>query len=224
MLIQLKPLIDKSIKRSYAPGSTIYYQGEIPRSASILLDGVVRVFSISSQGDEQIVTYHMPGEIFPSSYIFGKSTSTMFFYESIGPAEICLVPRLELLEYIKSNENAKDAVMDYYTTSFAAALLHINALEQPKARDKLLYILFYLCQRYGKTTTGKVNIPFTLTHQNLASIVGLTRETTATEMNKLKKDKVLSYASQKYIINVDKLIEMIGEDSFKKINIGVNNN
>lgn len=216
-----KPLIDKSVKRTLAAGSTIFYQGEVPRSAGLLLSGVVKVFSISAQGDEQIVTYHMPGELFPASFIFNKATSSLFFYESLDKTEICFIPKDDLLQFIKESKPAKDLVFDYFTTSYSASLLHVNALEQPKARDKLLYILYYLSQRYGSPKTGKVKIPFAMTHQNLASIVGLTRETTATEMNRLKKEKVLSYAHQKYIIDIDKLLELIGEDSFKKLNISL---
>lgn len=223
MLQHLRPLIENSIKRRYSAGATIYYQGEVPRSACVLIDGIVRVYSISAQGDEQIVVYHMPGEIFPSSYIFGKATSALFFYEALTASEVCFMPKSELIEYMQAKPDRMHALLDYFTTNYSASLIHVNALEQPKARDKLLYILYYLCERYASKDKDKAHIPFALTHQNLASLVGLTRETTATEMNKLKKEGLLTYNSQKYVINMPKLLDLIGEDSFRKLNIGVEN-
>jgi CRP-like cAMP-binding protein len=113
------------------------------------------------------------------------------------------------------------AMLDYFTTSYSASLIRINGLEQSKARNKLIYTLYFLCQRYGKSTEDslRVEIPIELTHQNIASLVGLTRETTAMEMSKLKKEGVISYKKQRYTTNIDQLLSIMGEDSFKGIAI-----
>lgn len=49
MLGKLKPLTEKSVHRSFSAGSTILFQGEVPRSAGVLLSGVVRVFSMEEE-------------------------------------------------------------------------------------------------------------------------------------------------------------------------------
>lgn len=219
MTDHLKPLVTKSLRRSFSAGSTILYQGEAPRSACVLIKGVVRVFSISRQGDEQIVMFHVSGEFFPSSWIFGKSQGTLFFYEAMTDCEVVFVPRAELIKHMLSTPERMHALLDYFTTNYSALLIRVNALEQPKARDKLVYTLYYLCQRYVRRATGKVKIPFTLTHQSLAGLVGLTRETTAMEMSKLKKEGVIAYKQQQYTIDTNKLLELIGEDSFRDIMI-----
>ncbi len=219
MLKHLQPLIKKSAARSYGAGSTIIYQGEVPKSASVLTSGIVRVFSISPQGEEQIVTFHIAGEFFPSSWIFGKTPGTLFFYEALTDCEIASCPRAELLEFMTAESSRTHALLDYFATNYAASMIRVNALEQPKARDKLIYTLYYLCQRYGNTNTNKIKIPLMLTHQNFASLVGLTRETTAIEMNKLKKEKIITYKQQEYAVNIDKLLELLGEDSFRDLTI-----
>lgn len=221
MLEQLQPLIDTSIKRNYSKNSTVLYQGEVPRTAFILISGIVQVFSISAQGDEQIVMFHVAGEFFPSTWIFNKTPGALFFYEALTDCEIALVSKTELNEFMMAKPDRVSSLLDYFTTNYSASLIRVNALEQPKAQDKLLYTMYYLCQRYGRHHLNQVYVPLKLTHQNLASLVGLTRETTATEMNKLKKQKVLSYDNQKYIVDLEKLLDMIGEDSFRGIRIKI---
>ncbi len=221
MLTHLESLLNNHVKRKFSAGSTILYQGEVPRSACIIVSGIVRVFSISSHGDEQIVMYHVPGEFFPSSWIFDKSPGTLFFYEAVTDCEIAFVPKHELVNYMLAKPARLYALLDYFTTNYSASLIHVNALEQPKAREKLLYTIYYLCERFGERHRSKIHIPLTLTHQNLASLVGLTRETTATEMNKLKKQKVLKYDNQRYIVDEERLLDLIGEDSFRGIKISV---
>lgn len=219
MLESLQPLIRRSVTRRFKAGATIMYQGEAPRSACILVEGLVRVFSISSQGDEQIVTFHIAGEFFPSSWIFGKAPATLFFYEALSDCTIAYSPRAELIEFMMGTPERNHALLDYFTTNYAASLIRINALEQPKARDKLAYTLYYLCQRYADSSSTEVVIPLTLTHQNFASLVGLTRETIAIEMNKLKKEGVIAYEQRQYTVRTDKLLDILGEDSFRELSI-----
>lgn len=221
MLQHLQPLIEQSITRHFASGSTILYQGEVPRHACILTKGVVKVMGISAQGDEQIVTYHVAGEFFPSTWIFGKTPGCLFFYETIKDSTVAFVSRSELMRFMFETPARTQTMLDYFTTNYSASLIHVNALEQPKARDKLLHLLFFLCQRYGVSQFQKINIPFDLTHQNLASLVGLTRETTATEIGKLKKEGILTYNNQHYIVDLEKLLDLIGEDNLRGINIGL---
>lgn len=218
----LIPLIDRSLIRSYNSGATIIHQGEAPRYACIIKDGTIRVINITPQGEEQIIMYHVKGEFFPSSWLYGKAPVSLFFYEAIKPTEIAFVKKEELLDYMMSSPERMNAMLDYFTTNYSASLIQVSALEQSKARDKLLYILFFLCHRYGKKSIGgTILIPLALTHQNIASLVGLTRETTANEISKLKRKKILSYKNQLYSINQKKLLEAIGEDSLRDINISV---
>ncbi len=205
--------------KSFDKGTIILYQGEVPRSACIIKSGIVRVYSISARGDEQIVTYHIANEFFPSSWIFGKSPSTLFFYEAIDNCEISFVPRNELIEDSMKTPARINDLLDYFTTNYSASLMRINALQQPHAQNKLAYTLYYLCQRYGRGTGKRLEIPLSLTHQNLANLVGLTRETTTTEVNKLKKLGIINQTGQFYSVDTEKLLETIGEDSLRGVNI-----
>jgi len=221
MIRHLQKLIDVNVQRKFAAGSTILYQGEVPRSACVIARGIVKVYSISTTGDEQIVMFHAQGEFFPSSWIFEKAPSTLFFYEAVTPCEIAYIDPKVLIEFMLKTKNRTAAFLDYFTTNYAASLIRVNGLEQSKARDKLIYTLYFLCQRYDANSHSKkfVKIPLKLTHQNLASLVGLTRETTTMEMNRLKKEGVVGYARQEYTVNMVRLLDAINEDGFRLISI-----
>ncbi len=115
MIKHLQPLINSNVLRKFNSGSTILYQGEIPRFACVIAKGIVKVYSISANGDEQIVMYHIQGEFFPSSWIFDKAPSTLFFYETVSYAPslspFCLVGLLNLRGM--SNKSSKQFYKDY---------------------------------------------------------------------------------------------------------------
>jgi CRP/FNR family transcriptional regulator len=217
----LKPVINNSLHRNYDVGSIILYQGEAPRSGCVLLNGIVKVYSISSDGDEQIVMFLTKGDVFPLSWLFNKTTAVIFFYEALTSCEVALVNPDKLRTALMDTPEKMEYLINYFARNYTATQIRINALQQSKARDKLIYMLYYLCRRYGKDNSKKefMIIPMSLTHQNFASLVGLTRETTAIEMNKLKKQKIIAYRQQKYHINLKKLMELIGEDSFSNISV-----
>ena len=92
MMEHLKPVIDKSFQRNYSAGSIILYQGEAPRSGYILADGVIKVYSISHDGDEQIVMFLVAGDVFSLSWLFNKSSAVMFFYEALTSCRVAVMP------------------------------------------------------------------------------------------------------------------------------------
>lgn len=221
MLEELKSVTETAVKRNYHAGSIILYQGEAPRSSYIVIDGVVKVYSISPDGDEQIVIFLVAGDIFPFSWLFKKASAVLFFYEALTNCKVALVPPETLKQSLLQSPKTMKSLINYFANNYTATQIRVNALQQPKAKDKLIYMLYYLCRRYGvlDAKTNQTLIPISLTHQNFASLVGLTRETTAIEMNKLKKQKIITYKKQNYHVHLQKLLQLIGEESFKNIKV-----
>lgn len=123
------------------------------------------------------------------------------------------------MEYIDSNQHVTKFLLDRYITDYTASLIRVTALEQAKASDKLLYTFYYLSRLYGQPKGVSSEITLKLTHQSIASLVGLTRETVAVELNKLRRKKIINYSNQRYSVHSAKLLEAMGEDSFKGINL-----
>jgi CRP/FNR family transcriptional regulator len=219
MIDHFKEFLTNYISRTYDSGNTILFQGEAPRSACVVESGVVRAINISSQGEEQTINFHAPGEFFPTTWIFDKTPTSIYFYEAVTDCKIRFVPRSELIGSFSRSPESQALLVDYLATSYSAALLRISALSQTKAKEKIMLTLYFLCQRYGVKDGKNISITLNLTHQHLASLVGLTREATATELNKLKRAKIVDYKNQKYTVNVQGLLRIIGEDSFRDIKI-----
>jgi CRP/FNR family transcriptional regulator len=213
-------VLAKGTIRSVPKNSVIFYQGEVPQSAALIKRGVVKVYNLSPDGEEQLASFHVAGEFFPSTWMFGQTTSTIYFYETFTDCEICFVPRRDLMSIINKNAENVKFFMEAYVKNYTGMLLRVTALQQAKANAKISYTLFYLSQRYGKVmsqNTSKINIQ--LTHQQFASLVGLTRETTATEMKKLEKQGIVRYDNQVYKVNTKKLLESMGDESFTDIKL-----
>jgi CRP/FNR family transcriptional regulator, cyclic AMP receptor protein len=206
--------------KRFRQGNILVYQGEVPKSAYIVKSGIIKLYNITVQGDERIAAFKLPGDMFPTTWSFQKASSAFYYYEAQTDGELYIMPREMFHKFINETPKAMSVVANHYLSNYAGSLMRITALEQPKASDKVLYTLYYLVQCYGiETKPGTIRINIQLTQQMVADLIGLTRETTAAELVKLKKRGVLRYKGREYTIDRDKLIQSIGEDNFKDLGL-----
>lgn len=210
---------DETKARRYGKSSIIVYQGEIPRDGFLVKKGVVRVYQIGAGGDSRTITFYTKGDIFPVAWLGGNSAPAMYYYEAFDDVELVTITREDWAE-VMSNPKKLQAFSAYMVHNYQAALVRIAALEQAKAHDKIAYCLFYLLVRHGREIMpGIVRLDLKLKHQDIAELVGLTRETTAIEVHALQTAKVLSYQNQRYLIKREKLLNVLNEDSLRQIEL-----
>ena len=198
----------------------LIYQGEAPRAAHVIKSGVIKMYSVNNAGEEQIVSFQTEGDIFPAPWIFNKVNASLYYYEAVSDCEVLTLPRQELIHVFDTNIEVMKQTFDYFINTYSGLLMRVTALEQARAIEKILFTLYYLLSRYGKQTKpGVYTVRLNLTHSIIASLVGLTRETTATELNKLRRKGILTYNTHEYNINKDKLERFLGEDSFKDLHL-----
>jgi len=88
-----------STKRVFKKHAILLYQGEAPRLAYVVLSGVVKVYSINTAGEEQIVTFETRDDILPTPWIFNKASTTLYYYEALTDCEVLAVVPEKLLSY-----------------------------------------------------------------------------------------------------------------------------
>jgi CRP-like cAMP-binding protein len=119
------------------------------------------------------------------------------------------------------NPECLRAAFEYFAANYIGLMMRVTALEQSRASEKIMFTLYYLLFRYGKEVKpSNYKLSLDLTHTIIASLIGLTRETTSTELHKLKRQKILTYTAKEYVINKKALEQALGEDSFKDVSVG----
>ncbi|MFI5212573.1 MAG: Crp/Fnr family transcriptional regulator [Candidatus Saccharimonadales bacterium] len=199
-------------------GAMVLYQGEIPRCAFIVRKGLIRSYAITSAGEERIISLHGRGDIFPLSWIFGETTNTLFYYEATSDVEVVCVPKTDLVQAVTATPHLLSSILKFTINEYTALLMRITALEQSSAAEKIALTLYYLLIRHGiQKKPGLYTIDIKMTQSMLASLVGLTRESTAVNLKLLKKKGIVSYSNFIYIVDKQNLERFVGEDSFKDL-------
>lgn len=210
----LRAFLERHPTRSFKKGEIIIFQGEAPRCAYVVKSGIVKAYNLSVNGDEKPVAFYAENAIFPDAWVYGRMASAVYYFEAFTP-EVCLytVDREALVSFIKGRPELLQQELDHYITAQLGMSMRLNALQHSRASDKLLYTLHYLALSHGKTVGAqKVEITLDLTHQDFANLTGLTRETAATELNKLKRNKVISYGKNTpYRLDFARLMQLLND-------------
>lgn len=198
--------------RSYPKGSIIVYQGDSPKYTYVIKSGFAKVYTIASQGDENVIGFDGEYDIFPVATIFHENGEARYFHQAFTDCEVHLVPRTDYLAFVQNHPALMEKLFNYFVDRSVEYQTRINGLSQPKAADKILYALAHLVDRYGKVvkrSCSRMTLP--LTQQDFAGFVGLTRETTGTQLKKLQRQGVLQYNRQDYLVYTDKLDALLKE-------------
>ncbi|MDB5164460.1 MAG: CarD family transcriptional regulator [Candidatus Saccharibacteria bacterium] len=210
----LRVFLERHPIRTFKKGEIIVFQGEAPRGAFVVKTGTVKAYNLSVNGDEKPVAFYSAGAVFPGPWVYGKTASAIYYYEAFTPEVVLyMVNREEFVTFVKSRPELLYRELEHYLTDELGKSMRLNALQHSRASDKLLYTLHYLALSHGTTISpGRIDISLDLTHQDFANLTGLTRETAATELNKLKHRGVINYGkNMPYRLDLGKLMQVLND-------------
>lgn len=220
----LHVFLDKYPKKDFRKGEIIIFQGEAPRTAYVVLEGVVKAYNLSMDGNEKPVAFYMPDTVFPGPWVYGKLASAIYYHEAFTPlVRLAVVPREDYVNFISSKPELLYMELERYLVDQLGKSIRLNALQHSRASDKLLYTLHYLALSHGETIAPhKIKINLELTHQDFANLTGLTRETAATELNKLKHSGVINYGKGKpYVLDLAKLMNILNDQYIADLQVKI---
>lgn len=204
----------------YRKNASMFFQGEIPRFVTVILDGVVKAYTINPEGEETIVNLYGRGSILPTAWVNNESTTALFNYDAVNDVRVLKIKKNDFYDAIDTNAEYQREYLEYMMKSQAELLLRVTGLSQSRAAEKICYTLYFLMFRYGLDRGNDTfEIDLKLTQGMLASLIGQTRESTAKNLKVLKEAGVVDYASSTYTVNQRKLEAYVGEDAFRNMSL-----
>lgn len=189
----------------YEKGQTILLKDAIPEGVYVIESGLVKTYTITAGGDERLISLDTKGEDFPIGYAFGLIDRAQYFYEAYTRCKLRVIPRGEFMAHMRRNIDSLQRRHAHLTALLLATLSRVNALEQPRARDKIAATLLYMTDRIGVRMRTPNTRRLPVTQQEIANWLGLTRETTGTELKKLELRNILTHSRKNYVLYIERL-------------------
>lgn len=189
----------------FEKGQTVLVKDEVPKGVYVIESGFIKTYTITNSGEERIISIDSRGEDIPIGFTIGLIDKSQYFYQAHTKCVLRLVPCDDYLEHMANNNDSLLRRHVRITKILLSNLTRIEALEQSKASDKVARTLLYLADTIGSTIPNKTVRRLSVTQQEIANSLGLTRETAGIVLKKLELKKLLVHSRNTYILYVERL-------------------
>jgi CRP/FNR family cyclic AMP-dependent transcriptional regulator len=194
----------------YPKGSLLFVEGEMPRGIFILCSGRAKLTTSSTEGKTLIVKIAEPGEVLgASATILGKPYEVSA--ETIEPAQLNFIKRDDFLKILTANAEVCMHTAQQLSEKYHAAQREIRSLGLSQTTsEKLAKLLLDWCARGGEETSKGIRLKVLLTHEEIAQMIGTTRETVTRLLSDFKRKKIIDVkGSSVFVLEKDSLETMV---------------
>ena len=215
-LVKLDEFFQKTKLLFYKRRALILHPNDPPSSVFYIKNGYVRVYRISEEGEELTMTILKPKDFFPLTYGINKIVNP-YYLEAITPLELWRAPQEQFLDFIKNDQDVLYELTSRIIVRFDGVLTRMEYLMFSNAYMKVATTLLVCAKRFGEVQGSNVVIKVPLTHRDIATLVGITRETTSLEMKKLENEGFLGRMGRLLVIknieNLEGKIQYISQEN-----------
>lgn len=179
-------MFESGTRLTYKKGEYIIRPGEAPSGVFYIEKGMVKAFNITKYGEENLLHVRKSHEIFPLIWsVTGQGREVI--YQALAPT---VVRRVSMEDYNKELHNKPEIIPPFLDIVIEMYRLHserILNLQFRTVRERLVSFLITMANRFGKKTEHGVLINVPLRHQDIASSINASRETTTRELAILER-------------------------------------
>jgi CRP/FNR family cyclic AMP-dependent transcriptional regulator len=204
----VKALAAITSSAAYPKGATLFVEGQPARGVFVLCSGRVKLSTSSADGKTLILRISEPGEVLglPASV---TGTCYELTADVIEPTQANFVSRTDFLNFLKENGEAALRVAQQLGETYHAAISEMRTIGlSHSAGEKLARFLLEWSSNYPEEK-GQVRIKLTLTHEEIAQMIGSSRETVTRLLADFRKKQLLQVMGSTLIIKNKAALESI---------------
>ena len=195
---------------TYPKGSLLFVEGETARGVVVLCSGKVKLTTSSSEGRTLIVRIAEAGELLGASAVLLGRTHEMSA-ETLEPCQVNFVRAEEFMQWIQNDAPAMMSVARQLSDDYYQAQREIRSFGLAQTTsEKLARLVLDWCDQRGEQTETGVRLKVLLTHEEIAQMIGTTRETVTRLLTSLRTRKVIEIkGSTLNVMRLNALEEMV---------------
>ena len=185
--------------RSFERKSPIYLPAEQADGVLLLAKGRVKICNLTNDGKQAILAFIEPGELFGELALFDDGRREEYA-EAIEPSSVILIPGDEMNRLMQSHADVSLGVTKLIGLRRRRIERRLKSLLYRSNRQRLVHLLLELADQYGHQSAEGILLSIKLSHQDLASIIGSTRETVTVILGQLQAEGLLKIGRRRIVL------------------------
>jgi CRP/FNR family cyclic AMP-dependent transcriptional regulator len=195
---------------AYPQGAVLFVEGQAPRGVYMICSGRVKLSTTSRDGKTLILRIAQAGEVLGlHATVSGKPYELTG--ETLQPCQLDFVRRDDFLRLLQHHADACLNAAQHLSQNVQSAYEMIRSLGLSHSVGKKLARLLLEWAADGETTKEGIRIKVSLTHEEIAQLIGTSRETVTRMLSQFRQKKLAQLRGSTLLIlnkaGMEKLIE-----------------
>ena len=183
----------------YPKSAVLFIEGQQPRGVFVLCNGKAKLSTSSSEGKTLITKISNAGDVLGLNAAISNHPYEVTA-EMIEPGQANFIPRDALLQFLEQHGEVALRVAEQLSRNYYTAYEEIRTLgltNSPAEKFAKLLLSWY---PETAQANGQAQLKLTLTHEEIAEMIGTTRETVSRLFSDFKKKQLLQVKGSTLVI------------------------
>jgi len=197
---KIKGYVDKHFIK-HNKNDIIYNQSTPDNKVYLISKGKVKVVSYSSEGNEIIKAILTKGELFGEKALLGEQVRDDHAIAMIDNTQLCPLSVDKMYELMRDNGRFSIEINKIIGFRLKKMERRLERLLFKDAKTRLVEFIQDLIEEQSDLSEDKIELNHFYTQNDIANLIGTTRETVTKLFNHFKQDGILEYSRRTITIN-----------------------
>ncbi len=184
---EARRLESRAVLRAFRRGEIVYFPTEPGQSLLVLLNGRVKIKSLTADGRETIFAFIDEGEVFGELALLDSAPRNEYA-EAVEDSRVLALPRDDVLWLMGRRPEVALTVTKLLGLRLRRVENRLRNCLFRSTRERLVPLLLELLDSHGRAAGRYWEVRLPLSHQDLASLIGATRETVTLTLGRLQRE------------------------------------
>ncbi len=196
----LAQLEQTSQARWFDRKSIVYLPAEVADEVFLVVQGRIRLYTVTPDGKEASLAFVDPGELFGELSVVAPGPREEFA-EAMERTQLVRIRARALESLVQQRPELAFAITRLVGFRRLRVERRLKSLLFQSHRDRLVHLLLELAERYGRQVRGDVELGIALSHQELANLIGSTRESVTVGLGELQRSGWIRVQRKRLVIS-----------------------
>lgn len=192
-------------RRPYAKGDMVFRVGDPGVHVYFLESGRMKIWQPAGSGREVILWFCLPGEIFGLAEV-ARGGGRVVCAQACERSLVLAVSQEAFRGFVAASPKAALSSMQVLSARLRGLSDVLVNLVEDGVDARIAKLILRLGARYGRRDGRVIHLDIPLTHQEIADMVGTTRQTVTSTLSRLRKQGVLSIDMHRIHIESEELL------------------
>lgn len=205
---ELTRIVQKISIEEFKKNDVVLREEDTNEYMYIILFGKVKVIQTTEDGKEVILAVHKAEDFFGEvSLIDGKTSPATV--QTLEDSLIAFISKKDFFSLLITQSKVLEKMLHIFCARLRESWERIYILNAKNAADRVKMLFLMLSHKNGNATADGIILNLKLTHQEIADMSGLTRETVTRILDKWQKEGEISILKNRLICMKSKFLQRV---------------